>query len=257
MNEIINNQLAQVEKTHDCQILFAVESGSRAWGFASPDSDYDVRFVYAHPLDFYLSVLERRDVIEETLPGDLDVSGWELRKALRLFAGCNLAFNEWLNSPIIYQSTPVLNQLRALIPDYFNPKKALHHYSSMAGRTEEAELSQGSIKIKKLFYILRPLFACRWIQDSKGMPPTVFAHMLGRGLAPAPIESIIRDLLEQKEVAVEGELIDVPERLLFWINEQLQALKQPSAMDVPPSGKAAISALDSILRDTILTYKDR
>ena len=103
MNERIRAALRDVERQFEVRILLAVESGSRAWGFASPDSDYDVRFVYAHPRDWYLSVGDARDVIEQMLPGDLDVSGWELRKALRLFSKCNLALNEWLGSPVTYQ----------------------------------------------------------------------------------------------------------------------------------------------------------
>src|SRR3954463_6570073 len=99
MNGNILQALGTIERDQGVKVLLAVESGSRAWGFASPDSDYDVRFIYAHPLDWYLGVLERRDVIECMLPGDLDVSGWELRKALRLLAKCNLALNEWIGSP--------------------------------------------------------------------------------------------------------------------------------------------------------------
>jgi predicted nucleotidyltransferase len=104
MKERVLAALRDVESEYDVKILLAVESGSRAWGFASPDSDYDVRFVYVHRRDWYLTVEEQRDVIEKMLPFDLDVSGWELRKALRLFAKSNLAFNEWIGSPIVYSS---------------------------------------------------------------------------------------------------------------------------------------------------------
>ena len=106
MKDRIREEIRTLESECDARVLLAVESGSRAWGFASPDSDYDVRFIYAHRRDWYLSVLESRDVIERMLPGDLDVSGWELRKALRLFAKCNLALNEWILSPEVYHAEP-------------------------------------------------------------------------------------------------------------------------------------------------------
>lgn len=84
MKQQVQTELTRIERESGVRVLLAVESGSRAWGFASPDSDYDVRFLYAHPRDWYVSVFEGRDVIEQMLPGDLDVSGWDLRKALRL-----------------------------------------------------------------------------------------------------------------------------------------------------------------------------
>src|SRR5436190_8518118 len=101
MKARILEALASIEAGEGVRILMAVESGSRAWGFASPDSDYDVRFVYAHERDWYLSIFDKRDVIELMLPDRLDVNGWDLRKSLRLFSKCNLAMNEWIGSPIL------------------------------------------------------------------------------------------------------------------------------------------------------------
>jgi len=133
MKSRILEALADIEAGEGVRVLLAVESGSRAWGFASPDSDYDVRFIYAHPRDWYLSVLEPRDVIEQMLPGDLDVSGWELRKTLRLFAKCNLALNEWLGSPVTYLEVPGFRkQIATLAPNYFNSVAATYHYLRMA-----------------------------------------------------------------------------------------------------------------------------
>src|SRR5262249_9363242 len=110
MREYILNELSRIEKEHDVRVLMAVESGSRAWGFASPDSAYDVPFIYVHNRDWYLSVFEGRDTIEEMLPQSLDLSGWDLRKTLRLFSNCNLALNEWLGSPIVYSEVPDFRQ---------------------------------------------------------------------------------------------------------------------------------------------------
>src|SRR2546428_11638268 len=106
MKQRVLHELDRIERQHKIRNLLAVESGSTAWGFASPDSDYDVRFIYAHKQDWYLSVFEGRDVIEKMLPERLDISGWDLRKTLRLFSKCNLALNEWLGSPVIYSEAP-------------------------------------------------------------------------------------------------------------------------------------------------------
>ncbi|MCL2624210.1 MAG: nucleotidyltransferase domain-containing protein, partial [Planctomycetaceae bacterium] len=103
MNPSISDALRDIERKHDCRVLHACESGSRAWGFPSPDSDYDIRFIYVHRRNWYLRLNESRDTHEWFAPGDLDFSGWELRKALRLFRTCNLSLNEHLQSPIIYE----------------------------------------------------------------------------------------------------------------------------------------------------------
>ena len=85
----IVNRLEEIERSESVRILLAVESGSRAWGFPSPDSDYDVRFLYARPRDWYLSIDARRDVIECPIEDVLDINGWDIRKALHLLLKAN------------------------------------------------------------------------------------------------------------------------------------------------------------------------
>ena len=161
------------------RVLLAVESGSRAWGFASPDSDYDVRFIYVNSRDWYLSILEERDVIEQMLPGDLDVSGWDLRKTLRLFAKCNLALNEWLGSPLTYVQEAEFARSSAhsflSISIQLRPRD---HYRKMADAAFDGHFADGQIGIKKIFYVLRPLLACRWIEHARSQPPTEFAELV-------------------------------------------------------------------------------
>jgi uncharacterized protein len=94
--------LSDIEKTHQVKIIYSCESGSRAWGFPSADSDYDVRFLYLHPVDWYLSIEDKRDVIEVPIKNKLDITGWDLRKALQLFRKSNPPLLEWLGSPIVY-----------------------------------------------------------------------------------------------------------------------------------------------------------
>jgi len=128
MKEIIAAKIAELEKSEDVRVIHAVESGSRAWGFASPDSDYDVRFIYVHPKDFYLKLEKTKDVIEWQLDETLDISGWDLQKALRLLHVSNPTLFEWNNSPIVYKTTDEWAKISAEINDYFSVKSGLYHY---------------------------------------------------------------------------------------------------------------------------------
>lgn len=229
------------------RVLLAVESGSRAWGFASPDSDYDIRFLYVHPDDWYVSVFEPRDVIEALRPGDLDFSGWDLRKALRLFFKCNIALNEWLGSPVVYLDCGLREPLGALLPRFFNPVAALHHCRSLAARTLEEHLAGGRIGIKKLFYVLRPLLACRWIVTRASPPPTPFAELLAAGLATSEEETWIDALHTRKATAVESDPVEVAPSRAASLQAELESYR--SAVPPPaPSPRPAAHELDRLLR---------
>ncbi len=129
MKRKILEKLKQIETEKNVKILFAVESGSRAWGFASPDSDYDIRFIYKHEPDYYLSLWEKPDVIEFMTADDLDGSGWDIAKALKLLAKSNAPLIEWLYSPVVYfQDAAFVNQMKLLAKDCFSPIATLHHY---------------------------------------------------------------------------------------------------------------------------------
>src|SRR5688572_12611281 len=164
MKEIIFEKLKSIEHQFDVKILYACESGSRAWGFASPDSDYDVRFIYVHKMDYYLSIDEQRDVIELPINDVLDINGWELRKALRLFRKSNAPLYEWLQSPIVYAADPgFVDGLKSLMSGIFSARAGMHHYLSMAKSVFDSELSGEMVKLKKYFYALRPILAAMWI----------------------------------------------------------------------------------------------
>jgi uncharacterized protein len=226
MKERILQELERVEKEKSVRVLLAVESGSRAWGFASPDSDYDVRFIYSHSVEWYLAVFEGRDVIEEMLPGDLDVSGWELRKALRLFSKCNLALNEWLGSPVIYSEAPGFRaELSALMPYFFNPVAGVHHYRSMAAQAFAAGYDGRCIGIKKLFYVLRALLACRWIEQRRSQPPTSFAELLVDGVVTRAERRFIEESLEAKASAHEADVIEITSERADAIGQELERFK--------------------------------
>ena len=172
----VDRWLKGIEKKNNVDILLAVESGSRAWGFASADSDYDVRFIYVKPVDRYLNVFEERDVIEVPIKGDMDVNGWDLKKAFQLLAKSNPVLVEWMNSPVIYRENSwPLAPLSQLARKAFQPKAGFHHYLSMAYNNRSK--SESKIKIKSYLYTLRPLLCCQWIIKKKGFPPVLFAHL--------------------------------------------------------------------------------
>ena len=211
VTEAIRTALASIERKHGVRVLHAAESGSRAWGFASPDSDFDARFVYAHPVAWYLSIDERtrpgqpqRDVIEQMLPGDLDVSGWDLRKALRLVAQGNATVAEWLRSPLVYAGDDAARAfLRELTDAAYRPLPAWYHYRSMAMSNARQHLGGETVKLKKYFYTLRPLLCAQWLGEGRGVPPLEFAALLDTLLPDGPVRAAIDALVDAKRVTAE------------------------------------------------------
>ena len=252
MRERVLQELLRIERQNNVRILLAVESGSRAWGFASPDSDYDVRFVYAHERDWYLSIFEDRDVIEGMLPDRLDINGWDLRKSLRLFSKCNLALNEWLGSPIVYCEVPEFrDRFVSMIPQYFNPISAMHHYRSMADRAITEHLTDGQIAIKKLFYVLRPLLACRWIRHTVAQPPTEFEKLTLPAWITAEEKAWIASLLEQKSAAAEAHTVTLDEDIAARIRSELDRYgSEPGTLPVQRESNA--TELDEFFRDSVV-----
>ncbi|MDR1859720.1 MAG: nucleotidyltransferase domain-containing protein [Bacteroidales bacterium] len=178
MKQKIIHELAEIEKQRNIRILYACESGSRAWGFPSPDSDYDVRFIYVKPMRDYLSISEPNDVIEMPIDDLLDIGGWDLRKALRLFRKSNVALYEWLQSPIVYRQDEIfVQELKSLMPEYFSLRAGAMHYLGIA-KGAWKDLQNEKVRIKKYFYCLRPILAARWIVLKKEIPPIEFFKLL-------------------------------------------------------------------------------
>lgn len=206
----IRQQLEDIERSFDVRVLYACESGSRAWGFASKDSDWDVRFVYLHPPDWYLAIdLEhKKDVIEKTV-GDLDISGWDLRKALWLFRKSNPPLLEWLHSPIVYiDRLGLATRLRDLIPTYYSPLSCAHHYLHMAEGNFREYLRGEIVRTKKYLYVLRPLLALRWLEIKAELPPVLFETMVEAMLPAGPLKESVQDLIARKKTG--GELDEGP-----------------------------------------------
>ena len=231
MREKIQNQLHRIEDEEHIKILLAVESGSRAWGFASPDSDYDVRFVYVRRTEDYLRLDAIRDVIELPIDDILDINGWDLQKTLRLLYKSNPTLFEWFSSPIVYQETEFADKLRDLMMHYFSSKKTLYHYISMAEGNYREYLKGDLVRAKKYFYVLRPVLACQWILNW-GTPPTMLFSELIKAELPVELIDVVNQLLELKMISSEVKLIKrIPE-----INEYLDK----SILDI----KSAVKLLE-------------
>jgi predicted nucleotidyltransferase len=220
----ILKRLRDTEAEHGVRILLAIESGSRAWGFASPNSDYDVRFIYARKPKWYQAVdlEERRDVIEYPIVDDIDLNGWDVRKALRLFWKSNPAFVEWLQSPITYLDESLFRQAAlALLPSIYTPAKGIHHYRSMARSNYREYLQVPMVRLKKYFYVLRPLLAARWIAKTGEAAPIEFERLLVLLQHEPVVLSEIHRLLEQKRNSPELGLAPAVPPLNAFIETEL------------------------------------
>jgi predicted nucleotidyltransferase len=243
--------LERIEAQHDVRVLFACESGSRGWGFASPDSDYDVRFVYVHRPEWYLRVQPQRDVIELPINDELDVSGWELRKALQLLHGSNPTLFEWLDSPIVYrEDVAATASLRALAPDFYSARKGRWHYLAMARNNFNGHLQGDTVRLKKYLYVLRPLLAARWIDSGRGVPPMRFAELVDGLVDAAALRAEINALLRLKMTAGEAECGPRFARIHAFVEQELARDELPPDDYKRPGGDSA--ALDALLYELVL-----
>ncbi len=196
-------RLSEIEKEHSVKILFALESGSRAWGFESIDSDYDVRFIYCNLKDWYLSVMPKRDVIEYPIIDLFDYSGWDLKKAFFLMNKSNPVLFEWLKSPIVYfKEQKFFDIFTDCAKLYFSPVSSIYHYLHMANGNYREFLQNDYVKIKKYFYVLRPVLACMWIEHYNETPPVEFEKLLQLEIEKDVLDEILI-LLQKKRSGVE------------------------------------------------------
>lgn len=244
----IMERLADIETTHGVRVLFACESGSRGWGFASPDSDYDVRFLYVHPLPWYLSVTARRDVIEQPVSAVFDVSGWDLKKALTLLRGGNATLIEWLDSPVVYRADQAfLTAMRAVAEAAHRPERSFHHYLHMARKNYREHLQGESIKLKKYLYVLRPILAAKWIEESAargwGTAPMVFEQLVEVLVDDAELKRAIAALLAIKRQVPESEMgAPIPE-IQDFLSRELARLESVAPLKSEPADSTVLDRL--------------
>lgn len=247
MKDKILEKLKQIEQEKGVEILFACESGSRAWGFSSPDSDYDIRFIYKHDLDYYLSLWEQTDVIEFMTEDDLDGSGWDLRKTVKLLAKSNAPLLEWLHSPVIYyQDDAFLEQIRLLAKDCFSPIACLHHYLGTTKNFMDVCTAE-EVKLKSYFYALRTALAGKWIIERNSFPPVAFAELLP--IAPLPIQEKILQLQAIKANKEEKYLHPKEVLITEFLMETIK-FNEDGAKGLR-SGKKMAEELDRVFREVI------
>lgn len=223
MRDRIFENLKSIERQYEVKIILAVESGSRSWGIPSESSDYDVRFVYIHKTEWYLSIDEQRDVIEIPIDEHLDMHGWELRKALRLLRKANPHLLEWLHSGIVYyQDDLCMENIRAIAEAAFSSKAALFHYVHMAKRNHLEFLQKDRVQIKKYFYVLWPILACLWIEKYNLFPPLDFRNLVDKTLVSNNLKEDVLSLIQQKQVGVDTVLASHFEDLHHFIETEIE-----------------------------------
>ena len=223
----IGDKLCEIEQKENVKVIYAVESGSRAWGVESPDSDYDVRFIYVRNREDYLRLEEHRDVIEWQLDDVLDINGWDLKKTLIQFHKGNATLFEWANSPIVYKITDEWKEIYNIGKKYFSKKSALYHYYGTANSTYMQYLQNDEVKYKKYVYALRPLLACKYIEDNHSIPPVRFEELVKQNI-PAELSEEIKRMLCIKAESHEKVLNPRLPVIQRYIEDELVRYKQIS-----------------------------
>lgn len=251
MNTKIVNYLQKIEQDKEIKILLACETGSRAWGFPSPDSDYDVRLIYVHKRDWYLGLTDAKDSLQVMYENnDLDFSGWDLRKCLRLLMKSNAALLERIQSPIIYQAdTSFMNEIMNIATPCYSRRTTLHHFLGLAKRSYADIVDSKQYKLKKFFYALRAATACRWIIVKQQMPPIEFQKMLYVLDIDESIIKRIEALIELKATISESYLHEGDNDILEFINDNISRAKK-RASDLPVA-KCDIEKLNSFFIQSI------
>jgi len=248
----ILRRLETIEDEDSVRIVYACESGSRAWGFESKDSDFDVRFLYVNRPEWYLSVdwHLKRDVIERPISDRLDLCGWDLKKALGLFYKSNPPLIEWLGSPIVYrEDTPVAERMRELLDTYYSPIACLYHYLHMAQGNFREFLQGDQVLRKKYLYVLRPVIAILWIEREWGVVPTRFETALDRVITDTALRSAIDQLLRDKIAGHEMSLGSRIEPISAFLETELARLQARPDLARPP--KSDWAALNDLFRDSL------
>ena len=250
MRQEIINKLNEIEKKERVKIIYAIESGSRAWGFESIDSDYDVRFIYVRKKEDYLCLDEKSDVIELPIDEVFDISGWDIKKALRLLYKSNPSLLEWFASPIVYKETKEASYIREVIPLYFSQKKLYHHYQKMA-KTLLKYINKEKVPVKKYLYILRCILSSQYIVHNKKQPPIEIERLIECEL-PNELREDINKLLMIKKNSNEKKYVNRISSLDEFILTSLDERDVSSLMD----GESSWEPLNEVFRKVIEKNSD-
>lgn len=227
MKEEIIEHLRLLEKEENINILYAAESGSRAWGCPSPDSDYDIRIIYKRSESEYLEIDDKPDSLDYFHGELLDINGWDIKKVLKLVRKSNVTPFEWSQSPIKYiENKPFINDLLGLCNTYFQPAHSINHYLGLAKNSYYKSKFGNSINLKKLFYVLRPLMAAKWIIDRNEIPPMDIPNLIDVISNTDIVKRINellalkRDLNESHTQVIEAPLIDFIDNTFNYVEER-------------------------------------
>ena len=244
MKEIILSKLNQIEIDNDIKIIHAVESGSRAWGFASKDSDFDVRFIYIRPFEYYLQLQKYDDVINGELNDIFDINGWDIQKVLRLVYKSNPTIFEWSQSSIVYKTSSIFESLNHTIFKYFSCKSGLYHYLNTAKGNYREYLKGELVRLKKYLYVIRPLLACRWILEKQTPPPMLFSDLVKEEL-PFYMKEHIDNLLAMKMQSGEIDTCPKIEPINDWIESEFIKIDKeiPKMLDSKNNGWQPLNEL--------------
>lgn len=253
----VDRILDEIVGAHGVHIGLAVESGSRAWGFPSPDSDYDGRFIYVRPARDALTIWPRRDVIETPLVGDMDVNGWDLAKALRLLLKGNAVVVEWLQSPIIYRGEPWFRDgLLAFAERWLDRGAVARHYLHLGQRQKILHLDgQVEVPLKKIFYALRPAIALRWLRmrPDQAVAPMHFPSVVSEADLPDDVAAIISDLIARKAVTREMGDGQIPSPVTALLDAEFAAAEDMAAV-APSASPEAKAAADDLFAAMTLRF---
>lgn len=225
MDAIIRAKLSEIEQKAHVRIIWAVETGSRAWGFASPNSDYDVRFVYIREKKEYLRLEEIRDSLDAQQDDLLDIEGWDLRRVLRMVYRSTPEVYEWFSSPIIYRSTPEAVELQMLLPEYFSVKKCAQNYIHTASVDYRTYFQDEEVWLVKYFYLLRQMLQAKWLLEEKRMPPMLFEELVRQKLEEEWKDYIL-ELLQKKQTSAELGKAQRNKKLIEYIGQSLKEMGQ-------------------------------
>ncbi|UGT42020.1 nucleotidyltransferase domain-containing protein [Nocardia yamanashiensis] len=249
----IDGELDRIERDDQVSVLLAIESGSRAWGFPSPDSDYDCRFVYLRPIQDYVTPWPGRDVIETPLIGLLDVNGWDLMKALRLLVSGNAVLIEWLMSPIVYRGDAEFRtELRELADTVADRNRVARHYLHLGRR--QWQLFDSNRSLKKVFYSLRPAMALRWLHEhpDKSVAPMHLPTLLAECELPAELTTAVAELTALKSRTREMGAGSVPEPIANFIGAEFERAADEFTKDSPEQRERAKALATAFFRSRLL-----
>lgn len=244
MNTKIRDELRRIERERRVRVLYAAESGSRAWGFASRDSDYDVRFIYEHGQG--VAEGEGPEVVEEQVDEHIDICGWNVARTMALLKASNPSLLGWLRSPVVYEAEPGFAlTLGSLAAESFSRERAFQHYLQSAKANAAGYLQGDVMLLKKYLYVLRMLLACRWIERKGDVVPMKF-EMLVDELVDEPLLRIhIGVLVARKragEEAARAQRVPVVSKFIEDEIARMERVTRVRAEEQPISAPELVAA---------------